>query len=372
MVDLGFNYLDLDHFELDYLDPDYFDTDNLYQDAENNTSVKVYNYTCTMSSLLESPYATSMNFVLLMYMSSKHDLVTMGDLLQFSHDDVNTYLQNKQLGYKGLTQPVEPDVLFWPYFPDQMVALLKMEANNLTADEIGRYANHYSFGLPDISLGFLSQFYSGKCENLLFTSETDFYKCRDEMFHSNLSHALRVLKYSVQAAHSRIHPHEQAAVDFRLAQNLANENYYKKILLFFNWDNKFLQYDPAIRYCYFGNNKDDDIYERSPHDNACIHFRRTFGVKGISYEFNPSQIFWDTYSKKNAYNKMIYSEIFQDDTHYSKETNISLDSGQILDFFIYPDSLEKCCMDEISSPELAIHHHTKIPSNFMKLQRGYR
>ncbi len=132
-----------------------------------------------------------------------------------------------------------------------------------------------------------------------------------------------------------------------------------------------LRYDPVFGYCHYGSMK-DVIFERDPLTDDCSLFRRTFGINGISYEFNPSQGFWSTYSRKNSYNKMFYDEIFRDDIYDQQTSNVSLSREENLDFFIFPDSLERSRIFEKSPPLLAIHHPTTIPSNFIKLERCYR
>ncbi len=92
----------------------------------------------------------------------------------------------------------------------------------------------------------------------------------------------------------------------------------------------------------------------------------------MSYEFNPSMDFLDIYSDKNAYNKLFYDEILSQDID-SKGKPVVLSNTKTLDFFIYPDSLEKYVLSgsELTMPQLAIHYPMTIPTNFMKLQRGY-
>ncbi len=368
-VDLGIGGLDDD--DLDYIDFLFDVNDDSHANTVNDTIEESSPYSCTISNLLQSSYGTVINVVLMVYMSAVQDRVTMGDLLQFSHDNVNTYFQNEEFGYPDLTEPVMPGWLS-STLPDEMHAILENGPNNLSADEIGKYANHDSFGISAIDDEFLFPLeYSSKCRNAKDVYDIEYYTCRDEMFHSDLAQALKVLKYTMQAAHSRIHPKEQASEDFRLAQNVANGKYSKRKKRNFNKVHKCLQFDPAVRYCYFGK-KEDDIFKRSLQKDDCILFHRTFGIKGISYEFNPAQEFWDLYSVKNIYSRMIYNEIFQEDTFFVNKSNDALNSDKVLDFFIYPDSLEKCCMEEMTPPEIAIHHPTKIPNSYLKLQRGYR
>ncbi len=369
-VDLGLGHLDSndddyepdDFYSLFYYDYyDYYNNDS-YADftADNHTSDESYMFSCTMSSLLESPYATWINVALMLYKSAKHDIVTVGDLLQYSHDTVNTYLKKKESGYKGFPKPVYPNNFLSLYLPDLILTVLDMMPSNLTADEIGKYANNGSFGIAAIEDNFKKPVITlSNCSHEENQNEIAYYTCRENMFHSNLFHALRVLKYTVQAAHSKIHPHEKAAEDYRWAQDWVKDFYDIRKRRDFYETNNCLQFDPALRYCRFGK-EDHDIYKKSLHDDNCTLFRRTFGVKGISYEFNPGQNFFDIYSDKNLYNKMIYSNIFQEDTYFHDKANISLDSGKILDFFIYPDSLERCCLKDVTHPQLAIHHPTKI------------
>ncbi len=191
-----------------------------------------------------------------------------------------------------------------------------------------------------------------------------FYSCRDNLFHSNLSHAFRVLKYVTQPAHSRIYLN-QAANDIKLALSFVQEKYSSKCSTSLE---KCVNYDPVFSHCQFGHNAEDN---QLVDDNVCSLFRRTFGIKGISYEFNPSVKFLDLYSDKNTYNKMFNEEIVSQDQG-DQDNAANLSSENTLDFFIHPDSLEKYVFSQMTPPMLAVHHPTTVPTTFMKLQRGYR
>ncbi len=307
----------------------------------------------------------------MMYMSATYDYVHVGDMLQYSHDNVNHLSTFVQSGLGELDRPVFPNSRHFDssYLPDYMATTLDIGEEELIADEIGTFANYGGYALMSIYYSFLAPInYLNKCREAVASYNISYYTCREDMFHSNLSRALRVLKYSVQPAHARIHAEQKAAIDYGSALGIAKDRYSR--LCNIN-EGQCRHYDPVFGYCHFGN-KRDDIYKRSIWSEDCSLFRRTFGVKGFSYEFNPGQDFWDIYSKNNSYSKLFYDEIFSEDIHSLDSANFSLDSGKTLDFFIFPDSLEKCCLQEISQPQLAIHHPTRTPTKFMKLQRGFR
>ncbi len=319
-----------------------------------------------MPTLAKSKYAAWINTALLLWSSSISGPVPLGDLLQFSHDGAHG-------GMYALVFPVMPNGQFnaSPKLPDEMFSVLSDASTQLAADEMVHFANAPFIGVRSIAENFFVQLTTEtycKGTAILFTRE--YYRCRDEYFHANISQTLRVLKYLVQPPHPYIYPGE-AEDDVKEALELTR-NKYSSPVCYASQESCFNYSDPVVGYCHFGHDGYSDIFRRHlrPKNDCSRMFRRTFGVNEISYEFNPSLDFWDLYSKKNAYSRMFYDHIHRQDVKDGDKID-ALSSDSILDFFIQPDLLEKHSFQEMSPPSIAIHHHSTIPSNFMKLQRGY-
>ncbi len=286
--------------------------------------------------------------------------MSLGDLLLFAHDQRSTNADETNRVFPNSEKDASSSL------PDKMFNVLTNEESQLTADEIVRFVSSSSTGVRSIASNFEKNLATNsRCINITKQNMTSTLDCYKQLFHSNLSHALRVLKHLVQPAHSKIYPDK--TLDFKTAvELLVARNNYSPTCSFTKGN--CLNHDPVFRHCHFGHET-----EARPFEEDCSFFRRTFGIKGISYEFNPSIGFYDIYSDKNAYNRMFYREIHSQDIG-GQGKNIALSDENILDFFIYPDSYEKYFLSaaELSELQLAIHHPTMVPTKFIKLRRGYR
>ncbi len=204
-----------------------------------------------------------------------------------------------------------------------------------------------------------------KCRNLTYGFEKDYFACRQDDFHANITHNFRVLKHLIQPAHWKIQGKRDTR-DFKTGLKTLGDRYASRC----NMDSgKCLNSDPVFRLCHFGQAYGINMFKKD-RMNDCSLFRRTFGVKGLSYEFNPSLDFWDLYSDKNEYNRMFYDQIHSQDIDGEETTSVNLDSSYFMDFFVYPDSMEKNVYKEMSPHILGHPSHNKNSNQLHETTEG--
>ncbi len=133
----------------------------------------------------------------MMYMSATYDFVQIGDMLQYSHDNVNYLSTFVQSGLGELDKPVFPNSRHFDssYLPDYMATTLDLGEDELIADEIGTFANYEGYALMSIYYSFLGPInYLNKCKKAVASYNISYYTCREELFQTNLHHALTSLE----------------------------------------------------------------------------------------------------------------------------------------------------------------------------------